>query len=80
MNEYMFLAAITEDVFGGVAPTLFDPALGNNRKRREIIQQVKMSKMPHGTGIEGMSFHLSWCVMHADRMVVHIRSFAPATT
>ncbi|KAJ7059971.1 hypothetical protein C8F01DRAFT_1370227 [Mycena amicta] len=47
------LASSTAQVFGGVSPTEFDPAL-TGRKKAEIIKRVKLAKDPMGLGIEGV--------------------------
>ncbi|KAJ7062396.1 hypothetical protein C8F01DRAFT_1252221 [Mycena amicta] len=47
------LASSTAQVFGGVSPTEFDPAL-TGRKKVEIIKCVKLAKDPMGLRIEGV--------------------------
>ncbi|RPD75850.1 hypothetical protein L226DRAFT_570087 [Lentinus tigrinus ALCF2SS1-7] len=47
-------AQTTSNVFNGQTPVQFDPALGNMRKKRELVQKVKQLQMPHGNGLEGV--------------------------
>jgi hypothetical protein len=47
------LAQSTQNLFGGLNPSVIDPALANPRQKRKIIRQLKIDAAPNGNGLEG---------------------------
>ncbi len=51
----LLVAPSTLEVFDGVTPAEHEASLVSTRKKKDIIQRMKVEQMPHGTGLEGES-------------------------